>query len=349
MKNILKIVVRTLATLIGRKNTAMCIRFLKSDMTDEEFKSAFGYHRELLQVPPGHFYSVFPDLDGVRQRKKEIFGPPAEGIPGISEHIEKQLALAEELAPLFQDFPYRFSPGENRVRGELNGKPLRFVSSEANKTFHLDAVILQAMLRHYKPNRVVEIGSGYSSATMLDTRERFGWSQQSLTFIEPFSQDYFFPLLREEDRHSINIIEKPVWDVEDSVFESLEAGDLLFIDSSHVAKIGSDVHHYLFRILPRLKPGVIIHIHDITAYFEMASPWFDCGWYWNEGAFLRAFLMYNRDFEIVFHTSLLLWEHKSAAGINTLRDHMENTFQLPETKWANSFYLKRVQAAERSQ
>jgi hypothetical protein len=141
MKNILKIVVRMLATLIGRKNTTRLIRFLQLGMSDEEFKSAFGYLRELQQVPPGHFYSVFPDLDGVRQRENEIFGRPAEGIPGISENIEKQLALAEELAPLFQDFPYRFSPGENRVRGELNGKPLRFVSSGANKTFHLDEVI----------------------------------------------------------------------------------------------------------------------------------------------------------------------------------------------------------------
>ncbi len=330
-----------LLRFIKRTPLIKLIRWVFSRIIVKGFASIIGSHPDSFKVRPGHFYSTVPDVSLVKSRWGSIFNAPVGDLPGIDENIAAQLELAAQLQPLLKDFPYTLTADGKSVVGLFKGKPLRFSSCDRNKTFHLDAVILQAMLRYFKPTRVVEVGSGYSSTIMLDVREQQGWNDQQLTFIEPFSQDYFFPLLRPEDRNIIKIIEKPLWDVDRDVFQSLESGDLLFIDSSHVAKLGSDVYDYLFNILPILKPGVIIHVHDITANFECASGWFQNGWYWNEGAFLRAFLMFNNQFEILFHSSLLLRMHADADGIAELKMHMEQTFKNKQWHWANSFYIRR--------
>ena len=311
-------------------------------MGRDRFVEAIGLCPELLKVQPGHFYSMFPDIPMVESRSARIFGEPKQGILGVTDRMEEQLSLAAELEPLIVDFPYYPAQDSDEVSGNFRGRPLRYRCDSSNKTFHLDAIILQAMLRYYQPKHIVEIGSGYSSAIMLDVREQQGWSEQSITFIEPYSQAYFYPLLKPEDRSSVKLVEQPVWDVDRSVFESLGEGDLLFIDSSHVAKIGSDVYDYLFNIFPLLKPGVLIHVHDITAFFEVSPHWFKRGLYWNEGAFLRAFLMYNSAFEVIFHSSLLRRKYPEAPGIRALLEHREKTFLRKEWHWANSFYLRRV-------
>ncbi|WP_200334966.1 class I SAM-dependent methyltransferase [Thiocystis violacea] len=297
--------------------------------------------RAALAVPPGHFYSPYPDISSVRSRWSRIFGASCQDLPGLREDVRNQLTLVALLEPLIRDFPYAPAPDGQTVLGMHDGRSLRYECSVRNTTFHLDAVLLQAMLRHFKPRRVIEVGSGYSSALMLDVREREGWAEQVLTFIEPYAQDYFYPLLHPDDSESTRILEQPLWEVDHSLFETLEAGDLLFIDSSHVAKVGSDVYHYLFEILPRLRPGVLVHIHDIAANYEMAPSWFENGWYWNEGAFLRAFLMFNDAFEILLHANLLHQCYPMAPGLDALVEQGEKTFVRPEWKWVNSFYFRR--------
>jgi hypothetical protein len=301
-----------------------------------------GLPANLLSWPlPGHFYSPYPDIPMVRSRWGTIFCQPHESAAAVDERIEHQLALAQQLEPFLQDFPYTLSADESEVKGTLDGRPLRYRCNAQYQTFPLDAVLLSGMLRFFQPRRVIEVGSGCSSAIMLDVRESQRWIDQELTFIEPYAQHYFYSLIRKEDRDCIRLLETPLWDVDDSVFASLQAGDLLFIDSSHVAKIGSDVYEYLFRIFPRLASGVLIHIHDITPNYEIAPAWFERGWYWNEGAFLRAFLMYNDAFEVTFHSSLLFRRFPDSPGIQVLREHAANTFARPEWQWTNSFYLRR--------
>lgn len=316
-------------------------KVIMHSLGQEKVQELAGVPPALFKVPPGHFYSCFPDISMVESRWDRIFGEPANGLLGVSENFDVQLELAASLEKYIASFPYKLSPNGDEISCTYEGRPLRYRCFEGNTTFHLDAVILQAMLRSLKPQRVIEIGSGYSSAIMLDIREMEGWGNQELTFVEPYSQDYFFPLLRPEDRDTIRIIEQPLWEVDRAEFESLGSGDLLFIDSSHVAKIGSDVYDYLFNVLPLLKSGVLIHIHDITSYFEVAPNWFTNGWYWNEGAFLRAFLMYNDSFEIIFHSSLLREKFPKAAGISTLNELARYTFNQDKWRWANSIYLRR--------
>jgi hypothetical protein len=93
-------------------------------------------------------------------------------------------------------------------------------------------------------------------------------------------------------------------------FEKLNPGDFLFVDSTHVVKTGSDVNYIIFEILPKLKSGVIIHFHDIFYPFEYPKDWVFMGRNWNEDYFLKAFLMYNKDFEIMLFSHYLHNQHK---------------------------------------
>jgi len=118
-------------------------------------------------------------------------------------------------------------------------------------------------------------------------------------------------LISRKDGQSARIYERRVQEVPDEVFSSLERNDFLFVDGSHVAKVGSDLNDLLFRILPLLKPGVIIHFHDICWPFEYSQESVLTGCSWNEAYFLRAFLANNSKYQIMFFPSWL--EHGHAA------------------------------------
>jgi predicted O-methyltransferase YrrM len=179
-----------------------------------------------------------------------------------------------------------------------------------NQVFPIgDAAILRVMIAYAKPKRIIEIGSGFSSGCMLDTLDEMEMKETRLTFIEPYP-DRMMKLLRSGDYDRITLIEAPVQSVDLSAFDQLDQNDILFIDSSHVMKACSDVNFELFEILPRLKPGVIIHFHDIHYPFELAEKWmFESRYSWNEVYGLRAFLMYNKNFKILFFNDLFAIEN----------------------------------------
>lgn len=89
------------------------------------------------------------------------------------------------------------------------------------------------------------------------------------------------------------------------MFSELKANDILFIDSTHVSKLGSDVNSIFFNILPRLNSGVIIHLHDIFWPFEYPASWIQDGRAWNEIYILRAMLQHNKDYSILFFSDYL--------------------------------------------
>ncbi len=126
------------------------------------------------------------------------------------------------------------------------------------------------MLRILSPKKFIEVGSGFTSAVTLDTNEFYLDNKIELTFIKP-NANLLKSILKKTD--NINLIEKGLQDVPLDVFEQLESGDVLFIDSTHVSKIGSDVNYLFFEILPRLKKGVYIHLHDIFYPFEYPKQW----------------------------------------------------------------------------
>jgi hypothetical protein len=162
-----------------------------------------------------------------------------------------------------------------------------------------DALVFRSMLKIFAPRRLIEIGSGFSSAVALDTRDAFGVPSE-ITFIEPHPER-LCSLLREGDEAGATVRLSRVQEVDSDLFARLEAGDFLFVDSSHVVKTGSDVHHILFEVVPRLTSGVILHFHDVFWPFEYPAVWaVDQLRGWNELYFLRAFLTGNPAFDIMF-------------------------------------------------
>ena len=160
-----------------------------------------------------------------------------------------------------------------------------------------DARILYAMTRHLRPGRIVELGSGQTTRVMAQAcREnaRDGVSPRLLAF-DPFptAVDDSLPGLDE-------LVRTKAQDVPDEVFTELESGDILFVDTTHTVKIGSDVNHIVLRVLPLLKPGVVVHIHDIFLPYEYLRPFFaDYALYWAEQYLLQAFLAFNPSFELL--------------------------------------------------
>ena len=243
-------------------------------------------------IPNGHYYSPVINIDEVR-KSKVYQGSDIPHIEGVDLNVSGQLALAANLQKYFSP-PFSESKSEKRYYFQ-------------NHMFlYTDAIILYACMRHFKPRKIIEAGSGFSSAVMLDTKD-LHLPELELTFIEPYPER-FNSLLSSTDR--INLLQSNLQDVPLDTFDQLQRDDILFIDSSHVSKTGSDVNYTIFEILPRLAPGVIIHIHDIFYPFEYPMEWIEAGRSWNEAYLIRAFLMYNNQFKIVFFNSFLHKFHK---------------------------------------
>lgn len=168
-----------------------------------------------------------------------------------------------------------------------------------------DAIRLYGMIRHLKPRAILEAGAGYSSCVMLDTNELFFENRISCAFIEPNPQHFLY-LLKKTDLERIEIVPSRLQDISLSRFSALSVNDILFIDSTHVSKIGSDVNYLIFEILPVLQSGVYVHFHDIFYPFEYPKQWvFDLGIVWSEAYLLRSFLQYNSTFRIAFFNTYL--------------------------------------------
>lgn len=237
--------------------------------------------------PPGHFHSTIPDPSEVAEKLRIPKPAPGE-FPEIDFRRAEQEALFKEFEKYFSQFPFKMD----------RSKGLRFYCGN-NVFSYSDALFLFCFLRREKPRRIVEVGSGFSSALMLDTIDLFFTEKPEMIFIEPDPQR-LRELLFKEDARRFSLIESPVQKVPLDVFDALQSGDFLFIDSSHVSKFGSDVNHLLFNVLPRLAPGVFVHFHDIFYAFEYPEAWTREGWYWNENYLLRAFLAYNKEWPIYF-------------------------------------------------
>lgn len=250
-------------------------------------------------VPPGHFYSPIPSLEEVAAREETLFHRVRKELPGIDLQEEKQLGLLDIFRDYYKDLP--FSPSKVKNRRFFYDNPAYSYS---------DAICLFCMIRHVRPNKIIEVGSGYSSCAILDTNELFFNNTISCTFIEPYSQ-LLESLLKDDDRPRIEIIPQPLQEVDISLFSSLSPGDILFVDSTHVAKVGSDVNYLFFEILPSLPAGVYMHFHDIFYPFEYPREWIYEGRAWNENYILRAFLEYNSAFRIVFFNTFLELFHEA--------------------------------------
>jgi hypothetical protein len=249
-------------------------------------------------APPGHFFSPIPSLDEIRKDESRIFESVPRDIIGVELHESEQLTLLEEIAHYYKEMPFQ----PHKVEG------LRYYF-ENPAYLYSDAIILHGMIRHLSPKRIIEVGSGFSSCVTLDTNELFFNNSISTTFIEPYPH-LLMSLVKADDKERIRLLHYRLQDVDVSEFEALRANDILFIDSTHVSKVNSDVNRIFFEILPRLSPGVYIHFHDIFYPFEYPKEWVYEGRAWNEAYMLRTFLQYNTAFRVVLMNTFMERYHE---------------------------------------
>jgi hypothetical protein len=285
------------AILAGRSHASIAEEFIGC----EEFRNQTAVK---LFVPPGHFYSPIVDpIEADHHLASQGAHPVPEALPGIAIDRAEMIRTWRALLPFLTDIPF---PGPK-------GSDFRYYFDNPAYSWG-DGSILNAMLRLHRPKRLIEIGSGWSSACTLDTVDRYLEGACDLTFIDPYPQ-----LLRDilgDATGRVRILETPIQHVPLAVFEALEAGDILFVDSTHVLRTGSDVCFELFEILPRLARGALVHIHDMFWPFEYPRQWIvDENRSWNELYAVRAFLTYNDSWRIIlFNDYLAKLEHGMIAA-----------------------------------
>ena len=241
------------------------------------------FEAEGIHLTPVHFYSPIPDT---RTLSEDLFNVDST-LPGVEMNDGIQLNLLKEQFPEFRD-------EYNQIPYDPTGNPREYYFN--NEYFGgIDACVLYCMVRHFKPNLIVEVGSGYSSLLSAQAAEKNGNTE--LICIEPYpSQE-----LKKGFRRLKQLVTTRVQDMNPSFFEQLQAGDILFIDSTHVVQIGSDVNYLFLEVMPRLKPGVIVHIHDIYLPAAGRRDWvMENARFWNEQYLLQAFLVMNKGYEVLF-------------------------------------------------
>lgn len=248
-----------------------------------------------VSVTPSHFYFPIPKLKSFESKDWSACRPCA----GVELHLEEQVArLKNELVPFSRERSFAESNGDGRRQFHFN-----------NGFFErIDAEIAYAFVRQRKPKRVIEIGSGNSTlvlASAMQANAAEGHSGE-LTSIEPHPAQF----LQEGLPGLTRLLKMPVQQVALSTFRELEAGDILFIDSSHVVSMDNDVLYEYLRILPALSPGVLVHIHDIFTPLDYPKKFVTTNLcFWGEQYLLEAFLAFNSAYRVVWASSAMQQFH----------------------------------------
>jgi len=273
-----------------------------------------GFH-----VTPVHFYQPIPDT---RTLPESLWCRPSE-LAGVNMNDAVQLDLLRNCFPRFRDEYERFPVTATDRPDEFYFDNGRFGGT--------DALVAYCMVRHFKPRTIFEIGCGYSS--LISGQAAMMNGQPALVCIEPYPLDFLvkgFPGLR-------SLVQKKVEEVEVEFFSQLQSDDILFIDSSHTVKIAGDVNYLFLEILPRLNPGVIVHVHDILFPFDYRRDWvMEEMRFWQEQYLLQAFLAFNSDFEVLFSNNYMAYCHL---------DSFKAAF--PTAPWwgGGSFWMRRKENA----
>jgi len=273
-----------------------------------------------------HYYLPIPDETDL----SDPLNKDASDLVGIDMNEPKAFEFLNEIFP--------------KYRAEFrNAFPLH--RKEGSDAFYLvnggfmagDAHVYYSLIRHGKPRRIVEVGGGNSSllaaSACLRNLEEHG-VKPHLTVVDPYPWD----LLKQGVRGVDVLLAKRIQDVDMNLFTSLQAGDILFIDSSHVLRPGGDVQREYCEILPRLAPGVLVHIHDISLPKPYFQFYFQNHLYWNEQYLLQAFLTYNSRYEIVWPGTYMYVKHPEAVheAFPEIKD-MREQYPLAEP---SSFWLR---------
>jgi len=235
------------------------------------------------------FDSPLVDPQEASGDERRIWKAHRTEMPGVDMRPEFQLALLGKLNALAKDFDYPQTVQDRR-------KPYEFYQD--NGLFEgLDARMLFCLSRYFRPRRIVEVGGGFSSLLAANINRRYFESRTAVISIDPHPS----PTVLAGVPGLSKVLPFRVQQVPLRLFEALRKNDVLFIDSSHISKTGSDVNFMCLEVLPRLTPGVLIHFHDIFLPGEYPKEWvLERGYSWNEQYLVHALLIDSVGFEIVF-------------------------------------------------
>lgn len=257
---------------------------------------SFHVHKLALRagifVLPVHYYASLSNVLELEHTRAEWAGKSQ--LLGLKTTLDEQAAHLRRICMPFET-EYAGNPAYNRAVSTRSGPGYGYIEAQA----------LHGVVRSYKPRQIIEVGSGVSSFCMVEAlgknRRETGTPAQ-LTCIEPHPSK---PLRKLEQ---VDLIQSKVQRVPLSVFQRLEAGDLLFIDSSHTVRPGSDVVYLISEVLPRLASGVLLHFHDIFFPYSYQRDVLETYFQWMETPLLQAFLAFNSKFSVVFCLSQLHYE-----------------------------------------
>lgn len=267
---------RTALALFRTVPTRVAHHLLFLAQSRPDLSDRWGYH-----IRPIHYYEPLPDFRSITAEQINR----RRTYPGIDFKWNEQLTLVNDLAAY----------GE-----ELHELQFDF----DNEYFSgFDAAVYYSLIRHLQPQRVVEIGGGYSTQIANKALARNGAGK--LTCIEPYPEERL-----NGANLDIELITKRVEEIDLDFFSRLESNDILFIDSSHTVKFGSDVCYEFLEILPSLKPGVWIHVHDIFFPHDYPAEWLiKRRQAWNEQYLLEAFLSFNSRFSVQLANYWICLDH----------------------------------------
>ena len=306
------------------KNLAKFVKlahgFVYSPVEVKEHFEKSGFH-----LLPANFYSPIPTVEEVR-RSWELQG---DGCPYLEADLYDHAFMLDFLNDCLT--PYA---DELKTTFEIDGTGEMF-SWENPQFGYTDALALYCMLRHFKPKRIIEIGSGYSSAVAFHALRRNGGGH--LTMIEPFPSD----VLRKQlgSRSSLpshELIEKRVQDLPVDYFSSLGENDVLFVDSTHTVKMGSDCLFLHLKVIPSVAAGVVVHVHDVFLPGPMPSAWLiENSLYWCEQYLLQAYLLDNPKVKVLFGSQYHLVKN---------RELLDAFMDGRSASGGGSFWFRRIQS-----
>ena len=261
-----------------------------------------------------NYYEPLFNFDNLKNNLNE-----KRNLPGINFDIDKQIKNLNN-----------FSFNKELQDLDLNNKSPNFKFNIDNSFFEAgDAEIYYQMIRHFKPKKIIEVGSGRSSLIAkeaINNNKQIDNFTSELTCIEPYENQWL-------EKNEIKVIRKKVEEVESSMFLTLSENDILFIDSSHVIKPQGDIVKIFLEILPKLKSGVIIHIHDIFSPRDYLEKWLKIeNRFFNEQYLLEGILDSSSRYSVLFSLNFLK---------NDYFNELKNVCPyLKEKSEPSSFYIK---------
>jgi hypothetical protein len=315
----------------------MCI-LSKRELKNIAKRALFELHKAALHagviILPNHYYIGIPDVNALR-RTTEMWARRSK-LLGIDSDLDGQAARIREVCTPFEP-EYRGNPFYKDAVSTGSGPGFGYV----------EAQVLHGVLRHFKPRQIIEVGSGVSTRCSLAAtamNEHEGAPRCEIICIEPHPSPWL-------ENGEVRLIRSEVQPLGFELFEALEPGSLLFIDSSHTVKVGGDVNYLILEVLPRLRDGVLVHFHDIYLPYDYARNALTSLEHPQETALLHAFLIGNRNVEILFSLSHLHYdrrdcllevfpEYRPQPGANGLREGGYGSFTAMGEHFPSSTYLR---------